>query len=64
MKISDRKKIEESLLEIKQRFNDFTESALELIWEFDAEGRYIVPMQGDQAVVTDLPHGLSLLFFK
>ena len=40
MKISDRKKIEESLLEIKQRFNDFTESALELIWEFDAEGRY------------------------
>jgi PAS domain S-box-containing protein len=40
MKTSDRKKIEEALLEIKQRFSDFTESALELIWEFDAVGRY------------------------
>ncbi len=30
----------------------------------DAQGRYVIPVQGDHAVVKDLPHGLSLVFLK
>ncbi len=30
----------------------------------DEQGRYVVPMHGDQTVVKDLPHGLSLVFLK
>ena len=30
----------------------------------DEQGRYIVPMHGDQAVVKDLPRGLNLVFLK
>ena len=30
----------------------------------DAQGRYVIPTQGDQAVVKDLPYGLSLVFLK
>lgn len=30
----------------------------------DEQGRYVVPIHGDQAVVKDLPHGLRLVFVK
>ena len=30
----------------------------------DEQGRYVVPIDGNQAVIKDLPHGLSLVFLK
>jgi diguanylate cyclase (GGDEF)-like protein/PAS domain S-box-containing protein len=38
--ISERKRAEEALRESEKRFRDIAESALEWIWEVDAEGRY------------------------
>ncbi len=59
MSTAERKRAEEALSKTEQRFRDFAESAMELIWELDADGRWIYANPRYKYILGYEPHEIQ-----